>query len=235
MRTPEPSSFEFEKEFSDLMCDALNQQPERRAVLVIDNLDRVQTKEAHAVWSTLQTFLQYRHHDPLPWLRRLYTIILYDPARVAPIPEKEPLSNTNPNPSALFIQPTASSDDEGGVEGSFLDKTIQVRFEVPAPVLSDWHEYLLDLLKGALPNHQAADHHQVYRVMAVHMLRQKRLPTIRELKLYVNQICAFHLQWHDTFPLTHLAYYVLLKRRGAAITAGLLEGKFPDPHYRGII
>ena len=47
--------------------------------------------------------------------------------------------------------------------GSFLDKSIQVHFEVPLPLLTDWRAYLSSLLRSALPEHDA-DHYTVYRL-----------------------------------------------------------------------
>ena len=40
---------------------------------------------------------------------------------------------------------------------SFIDKSIQVRFEVPLPLLSDWRTYLESTLRSALPDCAVAD------------------------------------------------------------------------------
>ena len=74
VKPPEPTSTEFEKEFKNLMSDALDGHKERRIILVIDNLDRVQQPQAVAIWSTLQTFLQHRHYSP----PKVVKAVLYD-------------------------------------------------------------------------------------------------------------------------------------------------------------
>ena len=57
-QTPDPTSVEFESVFRDLLDEAL-QLENRKLLLVVDNLDRVQPLDALSIWSTLQTFLGY--------------------------------------------------------------------------------------------------------------------------------------------------------------------------------
>jgi energy-coupling factor transporter ATP-binding protein EcfA2 len=71
--TGEPTSLEFEEFFSRLMGDVLI--GDRKLILVIDNLDRVEPEDATRIWSTLRTFLDpgARARSRL-WLRRLWVI-----------------------------------------------------------------------------------------------------------------------------------------------------------------
>ena len=78
LKTPEPTSIEFEKGFRDLTGQALK-NPARKIILVIDNLDRVDSEDALTIWSTLQTFLQHKPNTRYEWLNRLWTVVLYDP------------------------------------------------------------------------------------------------------------------------------------------------------------
>ena len=231
IKTPEPTSTEFEKQFKNLMSDALDNHQGRRIILVIDNLDRVQQTQAIAIWSTLQTFLQHRYHNPPKWLRQLYTIVLFDPKRISEQPRQVD-DKTNGLSYDLTWSPTSTQSGEEQSDGSFLDKSFQIRFEVPPPIVSDWRSYLLDLLSQALPQH-ASEHHDIYRVLAVE--RYRNPPTIRELKVYVNQISAIHLQWEDAFPLSHVAYYVRLKRRHEEIVSELVKGNYPEQAYKDIL
>ena len=51
-QTPDPTSVEFESIFRDLLDEAL--EPENRKLLiVVDNLDRVEPSDALSIWSTL--------------------------------------------------------------------------------------------------------------------------------------------------------------------------------------
>ena len=77
--TPEPTSIEFEGDFKRLMRDALPDTSERKAVIVLDNLDRADPKHALSIWATPQTFLQDRSTKPESWFKRLWIIVPYDP------------------------------------------------------------------------------------------------------------------------------------------------------------
>ena len=216
---PEPTSIEFEDEFRRLMTAAMLGSESRKAVLVLDNLDRVGPEDAFSIWSTLQTFLQDRSTKVEEWFKKIWVIVPYDKSGLR----------------RLWIARRADSaendsNDLDGIAESFIDKSFQIRFEVPPPVLSNWKRYLSQLVNDALPQH-AKDAHTLYRIFNHCIAKQTRPPTPRELKLYVNQIGALHRQWEHHFPMDHLAYYAALKRgnkTGENIREGLLSGDVPD-------
>lgn len=223
-KTPEPTSIEFEKAFKDLTREALS-KPGRKIILVIDNLDRVDSEDALKIWSTLQTFLQHKPDQRYEWLNRLWTVVLYDPRGL----------------SALWAN---SAGGNGGIAAasvykSFVDKTFQVRFEVPAPVLSEWRDFLMMRLRDAFPDHRE-DWHTVYRVRALHSAARR--PTARELKLFVNQIGALHRQWarggtreKDEYSLPHIACYVLLREAFEDLLPHLLNGSLPGQNDKNLL
>lgn len=214
IETPEPTSIEFEAVFKSLMEDALADSS-HRLILVIDNLDRIDGAEALMIWSTLQTFLQHDAHGS-SWLDRLWVIMPFDSGSI----------------SKLW-QGTDTSGN--GLSASFLDKTFQVRFDVPPATTSDWREYLLAELKAALPcNHDEA-FQTVYRLVAVLFEAPTRAPTPRELKLIVNQIGALHRLRQHEVPLEHMAYYTLLCRLGKTVVQELLAGSLPTNEVAGLV
>ena len=125
---------------------------------------------------------------------------------------------------------------------AFLDKTFQLRFSVPPLLLSDWRRFLQDALKQALPNHQEADFHGVYRAFAAKGVLEASAHTPRDLKIFVNQVGALHRVWQDKFPLSHLACYALLQKDNEDVQSTLLSNQdsvFPKriigDEWRGII
>jgi hypothetical protein len=220
-QTPNPTSIEFGQTFSDFMEAALLKK-ERKVIIILDNLDRVEADDALSLLSTLQTFLQHSNTTP-GWLARLWIIIPYDRGGL----EKLWSIHQNINADTEEEQPI-SREYNSEIATSFLDKRFQIRFEVPPIVSSDWSAYLKRLLKEAFPDHPEGEFHTVYRVYTLHRPSLHRFPTPRELKLYVNQIGAIHRQWQDAFPLSHVAYYVLLKRRGENVIEGLLAGEYKE-------
>lgn len=227
-QTINPTSIEFENVFSDLMSEILS-QGERRVVIVLDNLDRVEANEALSLLSTLQTFLQHSGSN-VKWLKRLWIIIPYDREGLEKLWQSNRDTNTQDR----------SSDDQGKgtdleIATSFLDKRFQIRFEVPPLVLTNWSEYLNRLFKIAFPDHSETEFHLTYRVYATYRPNANLSPTPRELKQYVNQIGVIHRQWKDSFPLPHIGFYVLLRRARRNVIQELLTDKFREPHLLAVL
>ena len=114
------------------MAEAL-ESGHRRAVIVVDNLDRVDPADARAIWSTLQTFLQDRQSGSEVWLKKLWVIVPYDCEGMKKIWERTDdngKASTTPPPGTET--PQVSTDPSAAV--SFMDKCFQLRFEVPPPV-----------------------------------------------------------------------------------------------------
>ncbi|MGH9900773.1 MAG: P-loop NTPase fold protein, partial [Pyrinomonadaceae bacterium] len=288
-KTVNPTSIEFEDKFRELMKQALD-DPSRRIVLVLDNLDRVDSKDALSMWSTLQTFLQHKPEgqrragdEQSPWHKRLWTLVLYDAKALRLLWEKRgdgrdkeaPPQHTGGDRAAAGGQSVAAGKDGeqntegrpaagegvvakgngagsearnggGEIAASFIDKSFQIRFEVAPPLLSNWRDFLKECLKQAFPGHRQnnAELHRVYRVMFIDRVSTNRpAPTIRELKLYVNQIGALHRQiaarhrcgGAEGFTLPLLAYYVLLRRRDVDVVDGVLKKKLPEADFAALL
>ena len=76
-QSPDPTSVEFESVFHDLLDEALKQK-NRKLLIVVDNLDRVEPSDALSIWSTLQTFLGHKEYQRPDWIERLWILIPYD-------------------------------------------------------------------------------------------------------------------------------------------------------------
>lgn len=225
IETPDPTSLEFESEFQHIMAKCLPAEKHRKVIVVIDNLDRINPGDALKIWSTLQTFLPDQLADSEPWYDKVWIIVPYDPHGLAGLWN-----------SSRALENSADGSNDQQVSESFIDKRMQIRFEVPPPILSNWKEFLLDLLSEALPAHEPSEFLAVYRVY--NRCRQnEKIPTPRELKLFTNQVGAIHRQWQHDFPLEHIAYYVVLKRRNMSvgdIAEKLLDGTIPEENVRAI-
>ncbi|MCH7685163.1 MAG: hypothetical protein IH899_00525, partial [Planctomycetes bacterium] len=161
IETPNPTSIEFEGYFKKLMREALGDNTERRCLLVLDNLDRVEPESALAIWSTLQTFLQDRNQRNEDWFTRLWVIVPYDPGGLRQLWDNRRGAVTGETEGVAGAESSGTTNQRASE--SFLDKSFQVRFHVPPPVLSDWKTYLYGLVERALPN-LVDDRHLIYRV-----------------------------------------------------------------------
>ena len=223
IETPDPTSVEFESTFRDLMREALGAEPARRLVLVVDNLDRVSPDDARSIWATLQTFLHHSHDDREPWLDSLWVLLPYDRDGIARLWDE----------SATVV----SDDTQPGatLADSFIDKSIQVRFEVPLPLLSDWRTYLESTLKLALPDCGEADGYAAYRLYAHRLADSDRAPSPREIKQYINRIGALHRRWQHALPFASLAYYASLGTDGVKVADFLRRGTLPESGPAGLL
>ena len=224
IETPEPTSIEFEDRFRELMSAALKGR-NRRGVIVLDNLDRVAPKNALTIWSTLQTFLQHRSIAIEQWFKNLWIIVPYDPAGLRQL-WRNWGAEGKPKPAGGGDESDGQNQTQIVVSDSFLDKSFQLRFEVPPAVLSNWKQYLRNLVDFALPEH-SKDQEVIYQVFDGCRSAGSEAPTPRELKLFVNQIGVIHREWQDDFPLGDVAYYVILRRGHTDVCKALLDGKLP--------
>lgn len=191
IRTPEPTSVEFEKRFKDMLDKALTD--ERRLVIVVDNLDRLPADQARSVWAAMRTFFEAREAT---WSDRLWLIVPFDPSAIP------------------YLLGDTQADTQGmgkAIREIFLAKVFQTRLHVPAPVLSDWKAFFIRLFHEALPRHNDEEFYEVYRVYRVLALRGDRPPVPRELKQFVNLVGSQHRIWQDAIPLPMQALYVLLR------------------------
>lgn len=212
---PDPTSLEFESSFSDLMLDALGDDANRRLVVVVDNLDRVGAMHAMEVWATLQTFLQDPGLRARDWFSRLWVVVPYDERRIPRLVPGEATKGRTMTPESR----------------SLLDKSIQVRFDVPPLVLRDWREYMLDLLGVALPDHGIRELEQVYNVFDLYGGGDADGPTPRELKQFVNQVGALVRQWQGRYPVASYAYFCVLRRAGEDIRSKLIKTTLPTLEF----
>jgi hypothetical protein len=235
IETPEPTSVEFDQHFTSLLAEAVGRHDDRRLVLVLDNLDRIDQEEALALWSTLQTFLQDRHRGGNAWFSRLWVIVPYDPEGLRRLWDPDlsrartPASSREADSKNEAKQRAPTEPSHRETSDFFLDKVFRLRLHVPRLLLKDWRAHLLHLAAEAFPDHRESDElRPLLSVFELHQRKTRQPPTPRDLKVYINQVGAIHRQWEHEFPWAHVGYYALLARSRTDIPAGLLEGRIPE-------
>jgi len=227
IESPDPTSVEFERVFTDLVLEALHDET-HKMVVVLDNLDRVPSEDARAILSTLQTFLQHAQHGQISSLNaetedafdRLWVLIPYSNEGIRRIWEE---------------------NDQDGSTSHMLQKRFVTRFTVPPMVLSNWRAYLIDRLQEAFPRHSDRSElgtiYNVYHLTLRKYAGEEFVPTPRDLKVFVNQLGALHRQWGDQFPLPVMAHYAAVRRYGDEkdIPLLLFSNEFPDPKISALV
>lgn len=187
IQTPNPTSIEFQDYYCKLLNEALKDNDDINLIIVMDNLDRIDPKEALDIWATMRTFLRFNHNSE--WEKKVWLIVPFDEKSI-----KNLWKNNN---------------DKNEFKNAFLDKTFQIKFHVSPPLLSRWNDYMIKLLKNALPKHSEEEFHDIYRLFTLINIK-KEAPTPREIKIYINKVGAIHRQWQEEIPLKYMALYVSL-------------------------
>ena len=215
IETVDPTSIEFEKFFIDILVEALTDS-DRRLILAIDNLERIDGDGALKILSTLQTFLLHGLESQKPTLAQLWVVVTYDHDSLSKLWE-------------------GGHEGNGELAASFLDKSFPIRFNVPPPLVSDWKEYLLKALRTALPKHKDEEFHRICRLVAVRNSSISANLTPRNIKLFVNHVGALHRQFGDSIPIEHMAYYALLHRDSTNIVQAILEKTIPSDREKTLV
>jgi hypothetical protein len=228
LTTPNPTSIEFQDCFSELIRDVLKPKG-RRLVLVVDNLDRIDSEDALSVWATLRTFFDLNGFEDCDQIKRLWVMIPFDNSAIKKLWQSGSSQNTSGVPISDVL-PLVSADE--GMSQSFIDKTFQMVFHVPEPVLSFWSSYLNEALKTAFPFHKEQEFHLIYRLFDHRTRNAFSSPTPRDIKRFVNRMGAIHRQWQDRIELPIQALYVAFldteSDKASALLSNNLLRRFPE-------
>lgn len=190
-KTPDPSAIEFQGAFREMIAAAHTDN--RRLVLIVDNLDRLPPAEAKVFWSTVRSlFLGTDAGRPIK-REDLPTVLMpIDAGSIEKIYEGKP-------------------DDAERLGRSFLEKTFDLVFYVPAPILSRWHRYLHLKLRDVFGDKIPADWFPLIGGIYERHLDGKR-PTPRSINGFVNGLAALWLQREgDPIHIGIIAYYVTIR------------------------
>jgi Cdc6-like AAA superfamily ATPase len=197
VKNPDPTSVEFRKYFDDAAETVLESKSEkgRRLVIVLDNLDRLQPEDAMALFATMRTFFDPSSPDTpreRALERKLWLIVPFDSAWLTQIAGGE--------------KPVV----RGGQKGeAFLEKSFQVRIDVPDPILASKHSYMTHQLSLALPRH--SDLYEKIFILYDRGVQDPSRSTPRGIKQFINRLVVSHMLRGDVVPLVTQAQYLLIE------------------------
>ena len=213
-RTIDPTTIEFQNYFFEIMNEAFKNLKGKKILIVMDNLDRIESDDAMKMWATMRTFFEFDSLKEQNWIDNTWLLVPYDFCG---------LKNLWGNEKDTMNE--ASNSKEIPLIHSFTDKTFQISFETPLLVSSDTFEYFKKLINKALPDFKETD--EILRLYNVFKyLREPKIlpPTPRELILFINNLTAIHRQniyRKEIIPLHVLGIYVI-KRKGDWNDDGIL-------------
>lgn len=215
----ERTSIEFEEYFKIIIEYTILKKNFERIVLVIDNLDRVDSQHAKNIWATLQTFFQKKSINQdskkVEWQDRLWFIMPFDHEGFVKIWE-----STNGN----------SENSENSIAQSFLRKCFQIIVEVPTPVMSSWPEYAKHHIESALSEWPENEKQNVFDTFIRYASRLDKSPTPRDIKILINQIGMLGMRWGATVSSQALCLYAQYRQKYSEnqLREELLKEGLPD-------
>ena len=193
---PEKTSIEFEKFFRKLL-EIANEKGKKNIVCVIDNLDRINPRDALKIWSTLQVFVQSKNpNGQSDDLSRVWIIVPYDESGLRLLWDKDEQGKNN---KSLCSK-------------SFFDKSFQLRIEVPKMLFEGWEDYAKKIIETSLIGFEEQDKEIVLETLKRGRDKISDAPSPREIKTYVNQVgFLYGLHKRNNISLVALCFYVDLK------------------------
>ena len=229
LKSPDPTTIEFQKLFGKITKRVLRNK-NRRLIIVVDNIDRLTTESSISAWTTLQTF--FKNDDKkLEWNKHFWMIAPFD------LQELKNLWSglDHLNNSGSSETPDKTSD----YVQAFIDKTFQILFRVPQPVLSDWKVFFEEQLGIAFPAIKKKDPHIFNNIATLYQLKgikDGNSPTPREIKQFINRLGAQYRIWHEEINLPALAYYELVTViEHQEIVQKLQKGELVDSTFKSVI
>lgn len=200
----ERTSIEFEKYFKEIMREALKEDKPKsieKFVIVIDNLDRIDSEHARSIWATLQTFFQKRSFSDTAednyWFEKLFFIVPYDRqgfSRIWTFGDTE-------NDDSLDEKVLRESSD------LFLSKCFQVIAEIPPPVMTTWVSYAERVIKESLEGWPQSDKQSVLKTYRRVASRMDLSPTPRKIRTFVNRVGILGMRWGGVMSPESIALY----------------------------
>ncbi|MCL2484882.1 MAG: KAP family NTPase [Endomicrobia bacterium] len=180
----ECSSVEFEYYFSKIL-EKIN----KKNLIVIDNLDRIDSDIALKMWSTLQVFLQNEKIK-----EKTYVIVPFDSNGL----------------KKLWDNADCENSESKDCSKSFMDKCFQIIVDVPKPITSDISLYAKNRAEEIFDDKDTID--KILSILRNTTNFDEEKITPRIINNYLNSIQMLILQYNEyNISIPAIAYYSLLK------------------------
>lgn len=210
----ERTSIEFEDHFKNIIQTAMSKGLIDKCIVVVDNLDRVDSDHAKNIWSTLQTFFQKRSNGDSggSWSDKLWFVIPFD--------------------RDGFHKIWEAKDSDGETGKSFLKKCFQLIAEVPHPVMSGWSRYAEACIADALNQWPEHERKGVLSTYVRYASRLDKSPTPRDIKIFANQVGLLGAMWGGRASVEAICLYTLFKESFTTnqLRESLVAGQLPQTY-----
>jgi hypothetical protein len=216
IRTPDPTTIEFQEIFRDIISEALKDDS-HQLIFVVDNLDRLPPEQALSTWATMRTFFETEGANEDKWMGRFWLIVPLNFEALRGVFTEGASTRKEEKRTGQNDDSEEGRDRELGAADSveaFANKTFSTVFRVAPPVLSDWEQFMKDQLSEAFDLDKSEDavdeiFHSVYRLYRITGVEDNSIPTPRDIKIFINRLSGLYRQWDEEIGLPMLAAYQL--------------------------
>ena len=172
----EPSSAEFKDWMEEVDKDL--KALKKTLIIVFDNMDRLPSQKVESLWSSIHSFFSDKTYD------NVKVLIPFDRSHVQ----------------------HAFRGENGEYGNDFINKTFDVVFRVPPPIMRDWQQYMEEKWKEAFGQDASLDISvtQIYDTLC-----QNHTP--RKIIAFINEVATIKMTMQDAIPDKYIALFVFGK------------------------
>ena len=177
----EPSSAEFKAWMEEVNKDLVTAG--KTLVIVFDNMDRLPSQKVESLWSSIHSFFSDKTYS------NVKVLIPFDRQHV----------------QKAFKNEDANGESYGN---DFINKTFDVVFRVPPPIMSGWQQYMADLWKKAF----GEDEELHLSVLQIYDALSKN-HTPRKIIAFINEVATVKMTMGSEIPDRYIALFVFGKEK----------------------
>jgi hypothetical protein len=204
LRKSQPTAIEFRR----YLREVVESQKPRRLVFVIDNLDRIDPEEALNLWSIMVGMVADEAHRMDAAIAPI-VILPFDPVALERI--------------------VPSGKLEGHSASDLIEKSFDVTFEVPPPVLSNWRSYFAEQYERCGLSKATNDSifEQYWTVHSFEARLGNSRVTPRKINRFLNRVISLSEQQIEKFQPSVISYYIAHEAEIQSDCIAFLKGNRP--------
>ncbi|MEN8723141.1 MAG: P-loop NTPase fold protein [Alphaproteobacteria bacterium] len=198
IREIDPDDFEFHSIFREVLATAQNGN--KRIVVILDNIDRLPSREITQYWATVRSvFTNDQPGQKSVGVRSITAIIPYDRQLVKTQIQSDSLQESGKKSAKITLMG----------ERELFSKTFDEIFIVSPPVMSNVREFFNQKLSRAL-KHTVENEEQdlVYMIYTELLKEEKSNPTPRQIISFINDLTALYVLHDGKFALSTVAAFI---------------------------